>query len=286
MQIEDYAPKWKVSTSMALWSVVANNILKVITLVYPVCAFSAQIRDFLEYGSSPFDSAEEMFSSIITVIIVVEALSLLAFVSYAHAMSRFASSQVFWKDERPIRQARSGIVLLTITLAVGILVAIANGFSIALLVVFVCTWVIDIIAYLIIKDGFSQLSQSPHFDAKAQRGASDLKSAANFSIISMVTPFIAGAILVILAVMIYAAASAPSYQAETYDPFGYMEQSAEKAKGIYEATRTMGMLTALFSAISLFVMALFEILVIFLSINGWKNIHKGKLVGSTSNSSK
>ncbi len=43
MQIEDYAPKWKVSTSMALWSVVAINILKVITLVYPVCAFSAHI---------------------------------------------------------------------------------------------------------------------------------------------------------------------------------------------------------------------------------------------------
>jgi len=287
MQTEDYVPKWKDSTSMALWSVVAFNILKVTMIVYPFCAFPARIYNIVENSSSPLNSVEEVFGSITTVIIVLEVLSLLALVSYTYAMGRFACSQVFWKDKRPIRQARSGIVLLAISLVIGIFVVIAKGFSLALLAVLVCTWVIDIIAYHIIKDGFLQLSQSPHFDAKAQRGASDLKSAANFSIMYMVTPFVAFAILALFAVIIFGiVSSAPSsYQADSLDPFDYLGQTAGNAKNIYEATRTIGELAVLLSILSFGAMALLEILTIFFSINGWIGFHKGSLTGSTSNPS-
>ena len=286
MQTEDYVPKWKDSTSKALWSVVAINVLKVTALVYPLCVLFTQIYDIVEYSSSPFDSLEEMYGSITSVVYTLGTLSLLAFIIYAYAVKRFACSQVFWKDKRPIRQARSGIVILTISLAIGLLVAIAKGFSLALMVIFVCTWVMDIIAYYITKDGFQQLSQSPHFDAKAQRGAGDLKSAAKFRIISMVIPLIAAAILILFAVILYSVVNSapPSYQTDMLDPFS-LGQTAQNANNIYEATRTLGGLAALLSIISLAAMALLEILVIFLSINGWIGLHKGSLTSPASNPS-
>ena len=288
MQTEDYVLKWKDSAGMALWSVVAINMLKVIMFVFPIIVLSTQINDYFEYGISPFGDVTDTYDIVRVGSIVLCVLSLVGFICYARAMKRFVGAQVFWKDERPIRQARSGIVLLAVSLALGLAVAVSMGFSLALMVVFVCMWVADIIAYCIIKDGFSQLGGNAHYDDKAQKGFRDLGSAANFSIISKVTPLIAFAFFMILAILFYTmATSAPaSHQADAFDVMGYAEQAYSNAETMYSAMRSIGTVGGIIMLASFCVMALLEVVVIFLSINGWICLRKGGLTAKGTVSSK
>lgn len=277
MTYEEYAPQWNNATNTAFWSCVAICVVAVITFAYsiigPITSF-----DQVFHPSSPIDVLEQMFWPVIAIILFLRLLSLAAYGSYFFALTQFTEAQVSWRDERPVRQVRSGVAMLALSLAIGIAVAAFGGASLSMIVVFICTWVCDIAAYFIIRDGFADMSQSERYDEEARRGAQLLRESASCNIRLMLTPLIAVGFIAFLA-FFFLTFSRTSTPATNDDIYGRMAETAYSYSDTYsqieETMKVFAALSGIICVIALVSMLVFGICAWIKSILGWSHLRKG-----------
>lgn len=273
---------WKASTRVTLWSVVAIGVMSLLSILAPVLGGWSLFGAYQDYSS--FSGSDDSMKTGVIILFVVRFLLLFGYAGYVWGLTRFVDAQTDWRDQRPVRQVRSGVILLSVSIVMGLLVALQEGISLNLFLAIVCGWVIDLVALIIMKDGFRQMRYSENYLPEMQRGARNLQSAATFNIALLLTPLFVYLAIVLFGLLIYTMAMSSTTRTVThYSSTGavetYTQQIGSMASNLEGASQAIASVTTIFLAIGLVLGLLFMLLSLLLPIVGWYRMMKGGLVG-------
>ena len=270
--------EWKDASRVALWSVVVMGVMGCLSLVAPLFSLWDGIDTLVD--NSSFTASDDALKVSTIIVFVVRFLMLFGYAGYVWALTRFTGAQADWRDERPVRQVRSGVLLLSVSVVMGLAVALLEGISLDMFVVIVCGWVFDIVALTVMKDGFRQMCFSERYAEQTRRGAHNLQSAASYNITLLLVPIFVFAFVTFFALIIYSIGLTPSTHTVTHISSSghvehYVEQIGSLEQNLESATKSIMAIAGSAAIIGFLMAVVFQVLAVVFPILGWNRIMNG-----------